>query len=815
MQSQVHVRRDRVTSMARVRTQVLALVALIGIVAAAGCTAGRAFGRGNDAARAGEWDVAVEQYRQALQSEPDNVEYRVAFQRAMRSASIHYYEQARVAEARGQMDVALAAYRRANEFEPANRQLAAKVSELERRIRDQAEAALPRPAIQQLRDNAQQAGPAPLARLNEVLPRISFNNANVRDILTSIGDGAGINVTFERDVPTNPPPYSVQMDGVTLEQALNQIVGANQLFYKVLNPKTIMIIGDTAAKRLQYEEQVIKVLRLSHADATEVVNMVQTVGRQAGTQVQFQVAANKTQNTITLRAPTAMASIIERLVEITDKPRAEVVVDVEILEVNHRRMKQYGLDLGNYTIGAVFSPEVDPRTDDQLRSPPFNLSSATPVGSDDFYLAVPAAAIRFLEEDQDSKLLAKPQLRGAEGEELTLDLGEEVPIPTTVFTPVAQGGANVNPLSSFTYRTVGIVLKMTPRVTYEGEVILDLSVENSTRGADVNISGSNMPTFLARKATAKLRLRDGESNLLAGLIRQSDRKSLRGIPGILRLPIIKQLFSANDTTIETTDIVMLLTPRIVRTHELTQRDIDPLFIGTPNNLGLGGPPPLIAQPEPGPVGAAPAPPPAGGAAAQPPAGGAPPALTPPNTPPPGAANQTPAVPPAATAAVPTAPVRDAATPVGAALSSPPGSPTSGAGAQIILSPSATEFRPGTNPSALINANVMGTSRLSGVSLTVTYNPAALRVISVQQGSFMGSGGSAVTFTENHATPGRIDIVLMRTADKTGAVGTGMLAAMIFEAVGAGSANLNITGTATAPGGGSVPVQFVVPAVTVK
>jgi hypothetical protein len=110
---------------------------------------------------------------------------------------------------------------------------------------------------------------------------------------------------------------------------------------------------------------------------------------------------------------------------------------------------------------------------------------------------------------------------------------------------------------------------------------------------------------------------------------------------------------------------------------------------------------------------------------------------------------------------------------------------------------------------------MGASRLSTVSLTVTYNPAALRVLSVQQGALMGTGGAAVTFTENHASPGRVDIVMMRTADKTGAGGTGMLAAMIFETVGAGQANLNVTGTAIAPGGAPVPMQFVVPAVTVK
>ena len=153
---------------------------------------------------------------------------------------------------------------------------------------------------------------------------------------------------------------------------------------------------------------------------------------------------------------------------------------------------------------------------------------------------------------------------------------------------------------------------MTPRVTYEGEIILDLSVESSARGQDTNIAGQNLPSFLSRKVTTKLRLRDGESNLLAGLLREDERRSLRGFPGMLRLPVVKQLFSANDDAIQQTDIVMLLTPRIIRTHELTADDLSPIYVGTQSNMGIGGPPPLIASGQVAtssvtPPGAAPAP----------------------------------------------------------------------------------------------------------------------------------------------------------------------------------------------------------------
>ncbi len=160
---------------------------------------------------------------------------------------------------------------------------------------------------------------------------------------------------------------------------------------------------------------------------------------------------------------------------------------------------------------------------------------------------VPSAIVRFLESDSQTKVLAKPNLRGTEGQKLSLNLGEDVPVPSTTFTPLAAGGASANPLTSYGYRTIGIIVNMTPtRVTYEGDILLDITIENSARGQDTNIAGQNLPSFFSRKVETKLRLRDGESNLLAGLLREDERRSLTGFPGIMRLPIVRQLFSNND-----------------------------------------------------------------------------------------------------------------------------------------------------------------------------------------------------------------------------------------------------------------------------
>jgi hypothetical protein len=507
--------------------------------------------------------------------------------------------------------------------------------------------------------------------------------------------------------------------------------------------------------------------------------------------------------------------IIERLIASSDKPRAEVVIDVQILEVSRQRTKQFGLDLGSYAISAVFSPESDPRTTADglatLAPRPFNANTISRgISASDFYLAVPTAVVRFLESDAQTKVIAKPQLRGAEGLALKLNLGEDIPILATSFTPIAQGGANFNPLTSYNYRTIGVKLEMTPRVTYENEIVLDLYVENSTPGPGQPVGDQVAPSFFTRNVTTRLRLREGESTLLAGLLQENERKSLSGIPGLLRVPIIRQLFSANDSTVLQTDIVMLLTPRIVRTHELKPEDLAPIYIGTLANMGLTGPPPLIATVD----GAPPADVPAGLAGPLPGIAPAPPA-------PAGAigggqpgGNALPVGP--APPGVPVIPPGSSPFP---GTTSVPAAAVAGQGAasgQVILSTPGEEFRVGGGPYT-VPVSITGASQISGMSLTVTYNPAVLRLRATTEGSFMRTGGVAATFTQQpDAAGGRLDLAIVRTGDVTGVAGTGLLAALLFDAVAAGPANLSVTASATAPGGAPVPLQFApVPTVTVR
>jgi hypothetical protein len=298
----------------------------------------------------------------------------------------------------------------------------------------------------------------------------------------------------------------------------------------------------------------------------------------------------------------------------------------------------------------------------------------------------------------------------------------------------------------------------------------------------------------------------------------------------MRLPIVKQLFSNNDQLIRQTDIVMLLTPRIIRTHELRASDLSPIYIGTQSNMALTGPPATIggAEPEPPPPAAEPAAPaPTTPAGIKPPAEpvlpagtGPKPVIPPGSSPIPGTtAAPVPPVtvvpppvvqpddPPPVVPAPPTAPAVTAPAPAApAAAQAPP--------ARITLSPP-SEMRVGSGPYT-VPISVAGATRLSTLTLSITYNPALVRVRNVQEGTFMRQGGITPAFSSQiDEKSGRIDIVVTRPGDKTGASTSGLLAALLVEPLAAGTGSLGLTGSATVPGGAGAALQFLPAGITVR
>lgn len=322
---------------------------------AAGCATSRAFTQGERAAKAGDWDVAVSYFARAVEGSPDRPDYRIRLEQARLAASRTHLEAARTHEAQDQLDFAVREYRKVIDYDGANQEARARIEILEQTIRDRIEASRPRPAIEKLREQARQATAEPALNPASKEPlEIKFTNVQLRDVLKFISDATGINIMYDRDVRQDTN-VSVELTGVSLEEALNQIMTANQLFYKVLNERSLIVVPETTPKRVAYEQQAIRVFYLSNAEAEQVVQLLNTLVR-VQQPIPPQFAANKTNNTVTVRATIPMLQVIEQVIRSNDRPRAEVVVDVEILEVNRAKAKQHGLDLGTYSIGLTFSP---------------------------------------------------------------------------------------------------------------------------------------------------------------------------------------------------------------------------------------------------------------------------------------------------------------------------------------------------------------------------------------------------------------------------------------------------------------------------
>jgi general secretion pathway protein D len=784
------------------------LVLVLVAATLAGCASGRAYRRGQDAARLGDWDTAVAYYRKALMEDPDRLDVRVALERATQSASLDHLSRARRLEAEGQFAAAASEYRRVIDLDAGNQLAAAKAAEMDRLLRDQIEAARPRPEIDQLREQIRREQEAALIPLAVPLPGFRFNGT-LRELLELIAGASNVNILIDPnlaiDSTTLNRAVELNLQETTVEGVLRHLSLLYRLFYRTLDPRTILVAKDDVQARQQYEEQEIQTFYLSHSKAIEVGNILTAMlagatATPSGSRPTF--VSHESNNTLTVRATPAVMRVVERIVRTNDRPRAEVVIEVSILEVDRARAKQHGLDLSQYAIGLTLSPELAPpntsSTPDAFpaQPPPFNANTISRgVSTNDFYLTVPSALIRFLEADTNTRLIAKPNLRGQEGATLTLNLGDEIPIPTTTFGSAAGGGLATIPISQFTYRPVGVNMTIKPKVTYEGEIVLELTVESSGRGPGENVAGQQLPSFTSRKVQTTMRLRDGESNMIAGLLREDERRALRGFPGILRVPVLRDLFTSNDHRIATSDIVMLLTPRIVRTHEITADDLRAINVGTSQNTGIGGQGPVFGSGLTS-TGQAPAPmdrtipgAPPGGVPTQPAAAapGAPAGVLvpPPNTVDRPVADLPPAPPPPGTPPVPPEPAAMAAQVMVAAAAMVPGTPT-------------------TVPVSISNA-----SRLTQLTISVAYDPALLRARAVSQGGFMAQGGHPVTFLPViDEAAGRVDIVISRPGDITGASGAGLLASIQFDTLAAGDGALAVSGAATSPEGQMLPLQFV-------
>ena len=537
------------------------------------CATTSSFRAGERAERAQDYDRAVVEYTKAARAKPDDRTTRLALDRArLRAAQEHYFRGRRLAAAE-RYDDALVEFQIASELSPAATDVEAALRDTRQKLRTKlAVSRGGRTELQALIERSRDLPPPGLELPQGVkLPdSLLFSNASSRMVFTALGRFADVNLVF--DPGFRDAPISVDLRNVSLEDALTSVSASTRTFYRVTAPRTITIVPDTAAKRREYEEMVVRTFYLSNADIKEVIDLLRVV-----VDVR-QISPITATNAISLKDTPERIAAAGRLIAAIDKARPEVIIDVELLEVDRLRLREYGLQFGSPDAGvAGISGSVNVNRDDLTLRSLRNLTQA-----DVFLSGVPSLFYRLLKNDTSTRTLANPQLRTSEGLAAQARFGERVPVPITQFAPIATGGINQQPITSFEYQNVGVNIDITPRTHHDDEVSLLLKLSVSS------LSGTGfggLPTFGNREVTTTIRLKDGETNMLAGLIRDDERTVLAGTPGLSDLPLIGRLFANHQKEARQTDIVLTLTPHIIRVLDLSEADLRPFRLGRDTGSG--------------------------------------------------------------------------------------------------------------------------------------------------------------------------------------------------------------------------------------
>ncbi len=510
--------------------------------------------QGNQAAVNRNWELAIQHYEKALEENPNEHSFQVALQRAKLSGSVEALRNARILANQGKKEDAIKQYEKAMAYDPQN---VAIFDEIRRLSPQEAPVQKVKPF---------KIEPPVKLKVGRDNLELKFTDASVRSIFQALGKHAQVSIIY--DELFKDLNLTIDISGKEFEDAVSYLCLASKNFYRIIDEQTIIVVPDQPVKRIQYEQNAIQVFYLSNINAQDIFAALQQMLRS-----QFRapnIFVDKNLNTITVRDTPGNIELAAQLIRKWDKSKAEVVIDLEIMEVSRQKIQNIGVDYSGLGIGVRYSgPGLS--SDEGW----YNLSEIQLGKASSYQVSLPSAVVQLLESDADTKILAQPRLRGLADEEIKTVIGQKIPIPQTTFTPIAAGGVNQQPVTSFTYQDVGFDIKLKPKIHVEGEVTLEIELKVSA------LAGSgyaDIPIIATREVKNVIRLRDGESNLLGGLLRDEERKSLTGIAGLKDIPLLGYLFGATDKQIDQSDLVLTITPYIIRPLSRTPEDDQPVWI---------------------------------------------------------------------------------------------------------------------------------------------------------------------------------------------------------------------------------------------
>ncbi|MEW5979431.1 MAG: cohesin domain-containing protein [Acidobacteriota bacterium] len=745
------------------------IILVISIVLTA-CGGAGAYKRGRKLEATKDFDQALLSYGEALRKEPRNVEYRLAYERTRFQASLAHFEQGRRLKESGKLEQALAEFQQAAVLDPSNALAQQEVKALERsleqyRRQQQDEKQRLSEIIEKNRITSEREALGSAGSVS--IPALKLTG-DLKRAYESIGKVAGINVIFDADVGARPAQASLDLKDVTVQEALNILALQTNTYWSVINKNTIVVATDNQQSRQKYEEQVVKTFYLGNSltqqDLTETITMLRLIVKSQN------IAPITAQNAVVMRDTPDKIAIAEKILQSIDKSKPEVLIEVSVIEVNRGFTRNLGTVFP--TASAVTFSKPPGGTSNSV-----SIKDLDRIGSGNFSITIPSTSLEAFITQTNGKVLQNPTLRASDGKVAKLRVGTRQPVAQGSFQPTFAGNIGGTPVVNFQYIDVGVNLDITPRVLLNRDVAMNTKVEVTGISGTVTFGGADnrieQPILTLRSVEHDIRLKEGESNLLGGIIQDTDTVTLSGVPGLHKVPLLRYLFSREVRTKSETEVIIVITPHIVRLPEYMDDDFGAIAI-----LGAGNNPRYLGQP----VELS-----AEKLAGKPASGQAPLGPSPSAAAPPGVA--------------PTPSTR-------------PDQPAPRL-AVVKLIPSSTETAVGSRLSVM--ASIENAQGAYALSFNIAFDPKVLRLVEVQNGGFLSSDGKMVAVApriENEA--GRAVISMARPPESSGLDGSGSLVNFLFEAAGPGTSAITFTQANLRDAGqNTLPASFASTQVTVK
>jgi general secretion pathway protein D len=727
------------------------------------------------------YEQAYDFYKQAYDQKPDDLFYRSAYERLRFLAGASHVHRGQLLREAGRLEEALAEFQKAADIDPSSAIAKQEIQVTNQMIQGakapSSPASVSQPSLLQRRLQ-EASGPVELG----AIPNVPINLKITEDskvIYETIGKLAGINVLFDPEYTSRR--IKVELNSVSLEDALQIVAMESKTFWRPVTPNTIFAAADNPAKRKELEQSVIKTFYLSNlSQPTELQDVVNALRQILEIQ---RIQPLPSEGAIVIRGTPDQVALAQKLVGDLDKSKPEVLVDVAVLQINKDKKRTLGVSPPT-SMTVQLQPNVNTTTTPTTTNSgttnnntgtssngSINLNSLANLNATDFQVTISSANISALLSDSSTRLIQNPQIRSVDGQKASLKIGDRVPVATGSFQP-GIGGVGINPLvnTQFQYLDVGVNVDVTPRIHSNGDVTLKVAMDISSVTGNSNIGGIQQPVIGQRKIEHEVRLKEGEANLMGGMLEDLQSKSLSGIPGLAQIPLLKYLFGQTNTEHSQTETVFVLIPHIVRRQVLSTLNEQAIDVGTANAISLRRAS-RSGNNEP-------------------------------------SANTSPAS-GAGSVAVPQ--------PAPAAAAPPEPQLMQRGGGQASFAFDPPTLTPQAGSTFTVNVVMTGAQNVYSVPLQLTYDPKLLQVVNVSNGGLLSQDGQIVTVThrEDDST-GTMQAMATRPPGANGVSGQGPVLTLTFMAKAPGQSSLAIArGGAKDPAMQALPVNGAAATVTIQ